>query len=57
MRRGVVLAGNVVGWRNGGARERRAVRVRKDIVGMAVGLEVEDLQFAMLERSMVRRGE
>lgn len=33
----------VVGWRNGGARERRAVRVRRDIVGMAVGFGVEDL--------------
>ena len=29
-----------VGWRNGGARERRAVRVRRD---MAARFEVEDL--------------
>ena len=43
MRRGFVLAGDVVVWRNGGARERRAVRVRKDIVGMVARFEVEDL--------------
>ena len=39
----MVLAGIVVGWRNGGARERRAVRFRKDILGMAARFEVEDL--------------
>ena len=38
MRRGAVLAGNGAGWRNGGARERRAVRVKRD---MAVGFAVE----------------
>ena len=41
MRRGVVRAVDVVGWRNGRARERRAVRVGRDIVGMAVGFAVE----------------
>ena len=38
MRRGAVLAGDAIG-----ARERRAVRDRKDIVGMEGRFEVEDL--------------